>query len=64
MGPEDEHVVVRELDHEDVVRPNDPDSFIYIASDELSERVADLMEYIAEYHADAMQRLLDSRKAG
>ena len=28
------------------------------------QRVADLMEYIAEYHADAMQRLLDSRKAG
>ena len=28
------------------------------------QRVEDLMEYIAEYHADAMQRLLDSRKAG
>ena len=28
------------------------------------QRVQDLMEYIATYHADAMQRLLDSRKAG
>jgi hypothetical protein len=28
------------------------------------QRVEDLMKYIAEYHADAMQRLLDSRKAG
>lgn len=28
------------------------------------QRVADLMEYIAEYHADAMTALLAARKAG
>jgi len=44
MGPEDEHVVVREVDHEEVVRPNEPDAFIYIAADELSHRITGLME--------------------
>ncbi|MGH9365311.1 MAG: BsuBI/PstI family type II restriction endonuclease [Thermoanaerobaculia bacterium] len=43
MGPEDEHVVVRHVDHEEVVRPNDPNAFIYIAADDLSDRVTGLM---------------------
>lgn len=43
MRPEDEHVVVREIAHEVVARPHDPDAFIYIAADELSDRVIDLM---------------------
>lgn len=44
MGPEDEHIVVREVDHDQVSRPSDPDAFIYIVPDELSSRVAGLME--------------------
>ncbi|MFQ5745073.1 MAG: BsuBI/PstI family type II restriction endonuclease [Acidobacteriota bacterium] len=44
MGPEDKHVVVREVEHDEVVRPANPDAFIYIAPDELSDRVAGLME--------------------
>jgi adenine-specific DNA-methyltransferase len=43
-GPEDEHLVVHEADPEDVVRPDDPDAFIRIVPDELSQRVAGLME--------------------
>lgn len=42
-GPEDEHSVSREVDHDQVVRPNDPDAFIYIVPDEMNHRVADAM---------------------
>lgn len=44
MGPEDEHIAFREVDHDEVVRPGDPDAFIYITPDELSDRVVGLME--------------------
>lgn len=44
MGSEDEHIAVREVEHGEVVRPDDPDAFIYIAPDELSDQVVGLME--------------------
>lgn len=44
MGAEDEQVVIREVDYDEVVRPSDPDSFIHIVPDELSGRVARVME--------------------
>jgi hypothetical protein len=44
---------------------NDPGNLeLWFVVQPTGQRVTDLMEYIAEYHADAMQRLLDSRKAG
>ena len=44
---------------------NDPGNLeLWLVMQPTGQRVEDLMEYIAEYHADAMQRLLDSRKAG
>ena len=44
---------------------NDPGNLeLWLKMQPSGQRVDDLMTYIAEYHADAMQRLLDSRKAG
>jgi len=43
-GPEDEHLTVREVDYEQLVRPTDPDAFIYVVPDELGHRVASLMK--------------------
>lgn len=35
---------------------------LWLVSQPSGQRVTDLMEYIAEYHADAMRELLASRK--
>jgi hypothetical protein len=44
---------------------NDPGNLeLWLKMQPSGQRVEDLMQYIAEYHADAMRRLLDSRKAG
>ena len=44
---------------------NDPGNLeLWLVMQPTGQRVEDLMEYVAEYHADAMRRLLDSRKAG
>lgn len=44
---------------------NDPCNLeLWLVVQPTGQRVEDLMEYIAEYHADAMRRLLDDRKAG
>jgi HNH endonuclease len=43
---------------------NDPDNLeLWLVMQPSGQRVTDLMAYIAEYHADAMRRLLDG-KAG
>ena len=52
MGPEDEHVAVRDVDSAEVVRPDDPDAFIYVAADGLSDRVAGLMQTFTASLAD------------
>jgi hypothetical protein len=42
---------------------NDPDNLeLWYVMQPSGQRVTDLMEYIAKYHADAMQALLDRRK--
>jgi hypothetical protein len=44
---------------------NDPGNLeLWLKMQPSGQRVEDLMKYIAEYHADAMRRLLDSRRAG
>ena len=44
---------------------NDPGNLeLWLKMQPSGQRVEDLMKYIAEYHADAMRRLLDSGKAG
>lgn len=43
VGPEDQHLVMRKVNYDEVVRPSDSDSFIYIVPDELSDRVGSLM---------------------
>jgi hypothetical protein len=37
---------------------------LWLVMQPTGQRVTDLMEYIAEYHADAMQQMLAARKAG
>lgn len=44
---------------------NDPSNLeLWLKMQPSGQRVEDLMKYIAEFHADAMRRLLDSREAG
>lgn len=44
---------------------NDPGNLeLWLVVQPTGQRVSDLMEYIAEYHADAMAELLALRKAG
>lgn len=44
---------------------NDPGNLeLWLKMQPSGQRVQDLMEYIAEYHADAMQQMLARRKAG
>jgi adenine-specific DNA-methyltransferase len=42
-GPEDEFAVVREIAHEQLVRPGDPECFIHIVPDELGASIAEQM---------------------
>ena len=42
-GPDDELILTLEVDHERVVRADDPDGFIHIETDEVSRAVADQM---------------------
>lgn len=39
-GPDDDHVSVREVPYEQVVRPDDVDSFIHLVGDEVQEQIA------------------------
>lgn len=41
-----------------------PNLELWLKMQPTGQRVTDLMEYIAEYHADAMQQMLAARKAG
>lgn len=43
-GPDDGDVTVRDVGHDRVVRPDDPDSFIHIVPDELGHDVAEMMK--------------------
>jgi len=43
LGPEDDCPTWRELDFDHLVRPDDPDRFIHIPIDGLSEAVAERM---------------------
>ena len=45
MGPEDEHLTMRELERDEVVRRGDPNHFIHIVPDELGHRIARRMTY-------------------
>lgn len=42
-GPDDDHVSFREVPYEQVVRSNDPDSFIYLVGDEVQGQIATRM---------------------
>ncbi|MBS1820776.1 MAG: Eco57I restriction-modification methylase domain-containing protein [Acidobacteria bacterium] len=42
-GPEDEHITVRQVPYESLVRKGDPDYFIHIVSDEIGASVAEHM---------------------
>jgi adenine-specific DNA-methyltransferase len=42
-GPDDETPTVREVRHDQVVQPGDPDKFIHIVSDELSHQIGQRM---------------------
>ncbi len=47
LGPEDAEVKVREITHDQLVHPGDPDSFIHIVPDEHGQSVAGLMKEFA-----------------
>ncbi len=51
-GPEDAHVTVRDVEHDHLVRPGDPDVFLHIVPDELGGEVAQLMESFTTSLAD------------
>jgi adenine-specific DNA-methyltransferase len=42
-GPDHEDIISQEVEHEQLVRPDDPDSFIHIVLDELGHSVAQHM---------------------
>jgi adenine-specific DNA-methyltransferase len=42
-GPDDDLPLTREINYEDVVRPGDPQSFIHVAADDLSQQVVERM---------------------
>lgn len=42
-GPDDELPLSREIDYDEVVRPDDKESFIHVAADNLSQQVVDRM---------------------
>jgi adenine-specific DNA-methyltransferase len=42
-GPNDELPLARKIDYDEVVRPGDPQSFIYVAADDLSQQVVERM---------------------
>lgn len=44
-GPEDEFVASREVQYQELVRPNDPDCFIHIIPDEFGSQVAERMAH-------------------
>ncbi len=41
--PDDEYISVREVDHDQLVRPDDPDLFFHIIPDELGRQIAERM---------------------
>jgi adenine-specific DNA-methyltransferase len=45
LGPEDDCPTWREIDRDHIVKPQDPDRFIHIPTDGLSEAVAERMEH-------------------
>jgi adenine-specific DNA-methyltransferase len=51
-GPEDDFVSVREVPHDQLVRPNDPECYIHIVPDELGASVAGQMHKLQTSLAD------------
>jgi adenine-specific DNA-methyltransferase len=43
-GPDDEELVIREVDYSQVVQPNDPDNFIRIVPDQLGHQISQQMD--------------------
>ena len=39
-GPEDEDMIIRDVDYHQVVHPEDPDAFIHIVSDQLGQQIS------------------------
>ncbi|CAN5418137.1 BsuBI/PstI family type II restriction endonuclease [soil metagenome] len=61
VGPDDENITIRTIDHDQLVRPDDPDLFFHIVPDDLGRQIAERMSHFNTPLADLQLKVSTGR---